>query len=77
MAVKVTTSFNVKRVIDEVRGRALDYGFDKAQALIRDLRCPEHNEPVTISMEGETRQMKITGCCEAFRQRVVEIIGRK
>ena len=44
---------------------------------IRNLRCPEHNQPPQIIASGKSldkMQFEVSGCCEKFIQQVEEAL---
>jgi hypothetical protein len=47
----------------------------EAQKKTRSMRCPEHNQPATLSVKGPG-QISIVGCCEAFRNSVNKALAR-
>jgi hypothetical protein len=44
----------------------------KAEDRVRELRCPEHGEGVTLALEGSA--VSVSGCCDAFRRYAATVI---
>jgi hypothetical protein len=47
----------------------------EAQKKTHSMRCPEHNQPATLTIKGPG-QISIVGCCEAFRNSVKQAMAR-
>jgi len=81
MAVKITSKarFDTNRILEQVLPKAFDHALQTAQAKAQLLRCPEHHQGATISMQGSgtTRQMIINGCCDTFRKKVRQVVTQK
>lgn len=73
-------NFNVDEAIKQLRPKAFDRVLAAAQGRARFMRCSEHASGACLALEGregESASLKISGCCEAFRQEVLQAIRLK
>jgi hypothetical protein len=82
MGVTVKSRFRISadEAIKQLRPKAFDRVLADAQGRVRFMRCNEHGTGASLALEGregESASLKISGCCEAFRQEVLQAIRRK
>jgi hypothetical protein len=52
--------------------KARQAALSKANDRVRELRCPEHGEGVTLALEGSA--VSVSGCCDTFRRYAATVI---
>lgn len=81
MKIKATSTarFDSDVIVGRLVDKALNHRLGQAQARVQSLRCPEHGSGVSVSMEGSgaTRNLIVTGCCDAFRRQAMALIRQK
>jgi hypothetical protein len=82
MKLKATATVKMMNPDDAVKmivDKGLEHQLHVSQAKVQGLTCPDHGAGVTVSLEGAgpTRQLRITGCCDAFRKHALDVIRQK
>jgi hypothetical protein len=60
---------------EDVKRAALEAVLADASEKVHFLRCPEHNEAVEVTLDGEA--LNVAGCCEAFTEQAAKEITKE